>query len=154
MPTLTRCVLLGFSLLSAGGASAASFDGQRLFERLDQDGNQYLERQELDQAVAKHFQNLDQNADGRVSRSEVEQLRSRIRERINPQKDAGQLGDRVFQRLDSDQDQQVSRDELNAGMEQWVRTLDKDQDGRISREEAKSQLEQLRAQFRPQVAAQ
>mgnify|MGYP005845394363 CR=1 FL=1 len=100
--------------------------GERMFERLDADGDGKVTRAEIDAARAADLATYDANRDGVLSVEEFAELHAaRTRDRMV----------RHFQFLDADGDGKVTEAEMEAPAARMLRRLDADGDGAVTREE-------------------
>lgn len=77
---VTLLGLLGFILPAAGATQQKSLE--LLFERIDTDGNGLISETEWHAAMQKRLEHLDSNKDGNLSRQEMEQARTAMKERF------------------------------------------------------------------------
>jgi Ca2+-binding EF-hand superfamily protein len=120
----TQIILLAVivGVLAAGSAYAAAADGdgddrRNRFERLDQDGNGRIDRQEFAKGNDFRFERMDVNGDGAITLAELEDAVRR--EQV----------ERRFNRMDADADGQVTRAEFAAVGERMFQHLDENADG-------------------------
>lgn len=136
--------------LAFPAAVAHAHDGDRkgrharAFERLDQDADGALSRDEVAQARGQRFARFDADGDGILSRDEFLAPRrpgkrtdradfpKEREERFRARREAR------FARLDADADGGIDREEFEAGGGVWFARLDVDADGRLTREELRA----------------
>ena len=126
------------------------------FRRADGDGNGMLSRDEAQKAaplVAKQFDAIDVNRDGRISPEEMRAFRrtGRLERGARGGARADQAGAKFelyFARADTDGDGVLSRAEAERGLPRVARKferIDRDGDGRLTREEMQAWLAARRA---------
>jgi Ca2+-binding EF-hand superfamily protein len=103
--------------------------GEKTFARLDKDHNGKIELSELQPAAVRRFMGLDHDADGKVTRGEIEDwLRAAMERRL----------DRIMTRMDADNDSAITRDELEAYVAGQFGNADVNADGGVTHDEAKA----------------
>lgn len=112
-------------ILVTGSAYAAKDDGggdpqRNRFERLDEDGNGRIDKQEFARGGAVRFGRMDADGDGAVTLAELED-RAR-REHV----------ERRFQRMDADADGKLTEAEFTAAGDKLFEHLDENADGYLS----------------------
>lgn len=147
------------ALLLAPAITLAATKNARLaeqFRRADADGNGMLSRAEAERAaplLAKQFDAIDANRDGRISAEEIRAFRragrSERRARGGAQgTQAGAKFELYFARADTDGDGVLSRAEAERGLPRVAKKfgrIDRDGDGRLTREEMQAWLAARRA---------
>ncbi len=123
----TRIFLLAVivGVLATGSAYAAKGEGggdprRNRFERLDEDGNGRVDRQEFAKGGAVMFGRMDADGDGVVTLAELEDKQRR--ERLT----------RRFERMDANDDGQVTEAEFTAAGDKLFEHLDENADGALS----------------------
>lgn len=147
------------ALLLAPAITLAATKNARLaeqFRRADADGNGMLSRAEAERAaplLAKQFDAIDANRDGRISAEEIRAFRrtgrSERRARGGAQgTQAGAKFELYFARADTDGDGVLLRAEAERGLPRVAKKferIDRDGDGRLTREEMRAWLAARRA---------
>ena len=101
---------------------------ERLLDAYDTNGDGKLTQAEIDQARAGRFADFDTNGDGKLSLEEYQALwMDAMRER---------MVDR-FQSLDNDGDAAVTTEEFGKPYKRIVQRMDRNEDGEISRDDFK-----------------
>jgi Ca2+-binding EF-hand superfamily protein len=117
--------------------------GDPLFRALDRNGDGKLSKDELEAAV-KLLSMLDRNKDGFVDRFEVGGPAG-VPGAPNPpaSPDAGRRLAEMFQRLDSNNDGKISKDEAKGPLAESFDRFDQNKDGFVDKDEARRALERL-----------
>jgi len=132
-------LLASSALTFAGLALAEPPHGDRdrgaaMLEKLDQNGDGNISRDEISASHAERFASSDADGDGIVTRAEFDSHRQAMREERRARR-----ADRQFGRLDSNGDGQISAAEYEAvhaaRMEARFTKIDADGDGVISESE-------------------
>ena len=132
---MKQLTLIGLCMALAAPANAQMAllgDDLPAFERIDENGDGVVNREEMDRVRDVRFARLDRNSDGVIStdeviaRQELIQMRSELRQ--------ARLA-LTAARLDSDADGAITPEEFD-GLPDFVALLDADGDGGISRDEA------------------
>lgn len=93
-----------------------------IFDKIDNDGNKKINRQEHTYAASKSFDKLDKDKDGYLDRNEF--------------KATGILNfNKHFDKLDTNQDGRISKDEFIKGAEKHFTIVDKNNDSVIDKNE-------------------
>lgn len=124
------------------GGGRRPFDFQRMFERLDINGDGEITSDELPQRVQRMMQ-LDQNGDGVLTREELSQGPPGGGFGGGPGMAPGGPGaraERMFERFDTDSDGTVTKDELPDGMQQFMERFDRDGDGVVTEDEVSGEI--------------
>jgi Ca2+-binding EF-hand superfamily protein len=106
--------------------------------------------------LARHFEAIDSNGDGRISAREIRAWRKGGRGRAAPEPGGRGKFDALFRRADTDGDGALSRGEARAGLPRLARKferVDADGDGRLSLEEAHAWLDARRGSLRRGASA-
>ena len=135
------------SLSARGGFGRAGggrrpFDFQRMFERLDINGDGEITPDELPQRVQRMMQ-LDLNGDGVLTREELSQGPPGGGFGGGPGMAPGGPGaraERMFERFDTDSDGTVTKDELPDGMQQFMERFDRDGNGVVTEDEVSGEV--------------
>ena len=152
-PPLTIAPLLAAALLSLGGVparsqTAAELQGyqrrmEQLFQRLDRNGNQRLERQEVQghTYLERHFERLDRQQRGYLTPADLRPAGS----------GAAGRGAQVFERADRNGDGRIDRREAEPypGLQRHFNAADRNGDGTVDRSELRGLAEQRRRQQTP-----
>jgi len=155
----TSACIAALLLVPALGLAAATGNNARLteqFRRADADANGMLTRAEADRGaplLAKQFDAIDVNRDGRISPEEIRAHRKAERLKRGAQRgrrgaQAGARFEHYFARADADGDGALSRAEAGRGLPRVARKfgrVDRNGDGRITREEMQAWLAARRA---------
>ncbi|MFM2079900.1 MAG: hypothetical protein RLZZ219_582 [Cyanobacteriota bacterium] len=146
--------LIGVPLWAAPDAraqSAAELQGyqqrlQRLFQRLDQNGDQRLERREVEghPYLQRHFERLDPQQRGHLRPEDLRPAAS------PPGSGGGERARRFLERADSDGDGRLERREAEAypWLQRRFQEADRNGDGALNRDEL-SRLRQRDPRERP-----
>lgn len=116
---------------------------ERLFAKMDADGNGVLSSAEGEAAVLKMFEKQDADGDRYLSQAE---FMSRKHDRQPSAEKAQKLGDlkaKRFAALDKDGDGRVSAEEFFAAAQQRFAAADLNKDGQVTREEIESARNRL-----------
>jgi len=140
------------------------FDVDRFFQDFDKNKDGSLARDELPEAMRKHFDRIDLNKDGKLSKEELEQGMAHLHPPRRPSDmvyilvemsdcdecccDEVQRAYDILRKLDKNGDGKINADELQAMREGLLKervdmlfkALDQNQDGRISRDEARGHV--------------
>jgi hypothetical protein len=132
---LVTLAAAGGALADRGGSGPGGFGGRggpghgpalQLFEEIDADADGNVTRAELEDFRAARFGETDADADGGLSLAEFQELwLQMMRER---------MVDR-FQKLDADGDGQVTPAEFDRPLDRMFAFLDRNEDGSVSKEE-------------------
>jgi len=136
-------VILGWAM--GAGAPAVRADEQapgkfmeRLFQRLDSNGDGVVTADEIQAFEHRLFARLDANHDGVLTAEEFAARRTGKQDAADvPQKSAAARG-RRFAAMDTDGDGRVTADEFAAAFNKRLSALDANGDGRITLDELKS----------------
>ncbi|MCC7495516.1 MAG: hypothetical protein IT204_24410 [Fimbriimonadaceae bacterium] len=130
------CQLAGWTLAISSLAGAAP-EGDKpkhepgaLFERFDKNADQVLTADEVPAQVWAKLKQRDANQDGQVTR---EELRPKDGE-------ARPTAEQMFQRLDKNQDQALTADEVPVPVWERISKADANADGKLTLDEAKAAL--------------
>lgn len=126
-------VVLGVCMVGAAGAALANEPGiprgDKIFKLVDTDHNGKISREEIMPRTARRFLKVDANADGTVSSAEIDGWLTQLQERRKG---------RILDRMDTDRNGDVTRQELNQFIEALFKEADSDQDGGVSLDEARA----------------
>lgn len=117
------------------GAAAARDRGAKLLQRLDQDADGKISRQELQAHALERFDAADADKNGSVSREEISQLRS-AKKAERQAKHAARM-----QAADKNADARWSMDELSKMPQRVFAKLDRDGDGMLTEQELQAHHE-------------
>jgi Ca2+-binding EF-hand superfamily protein len=135
--TLIASGVLLFAGSIAGVATASSShdrEGHReeMFQNLDANGDDFISKDELENAGALRFSKIDENGDGFLSSEELQKAGAERAER---------RAQRMIKHLDKNDDGKLSMDEMKEMGERrhkkgkMMKHLDADEDGKISKDE-------------------
>jgi Ca2+-binding EF-hand superfamily protein len=120
--------------------------------RFDKNHDGFLSKDELPPRLAQLFDKADANADGKLDRSEVEDLLYMLRQHFglkhdsaakNPEVDA--MLARVLEQMDTNKDGKISRDEARGPFKQNFDRIDVNQDGFLDKDELKQAIARMLA---------
>jgi Ca2+-binding EF-hand superfamily protein len=158
-----------FSLLALGcflttcGSSVNGQDLERLFSRLDQDGDGFIDQDEMPEQAKMRLVNRDSDGDGKVSRSEMLSASDSNRSRAGGEArkrrpEAGKKPDQasnspdrlkqLLKRLDKNGNEKLELSEVPEKLRQRLSMLDKDGDEIISEAEMKAAAGQMGERFK------
>jgi Ca2+-binding EF-hand superfamily protein len=110
------------------------FDPERMFERMDTNGDGKITRDEIPEQAPPMLERLDSNGDGAITREELSNFR--------PGGGRGQGGrgqpensDRMFERFDANGDGRITEDELPEDAPPLLQRFDRNGDGAVTRDE-------------------
>jgi Ca2+-binding EF-hand superfamily protein len=109
------------------GRQGRHHDPNRLFQRADADRDGKISADEWKRKPGA-FSRLDQNHDGFITQDEAQSAALQHKER------RGRRGQKLFGRMDTDNDTRISRDEWKGAADMFDR-LDSNRDGAITRDE-------------------
>src|SRR5580765_6561294 len=136
---LSTVVLAGLAAVAVGSAHAGEAGSgrlvERLFQKMDTDGDGALSAAEAEAAAKKMFDRRDTNGDGALTESEfTAQTGGRQLVADRQQKLDARRGKR-FAAMDKDGDGQVSAQEFLAAAQQRFTAADANGDGRVTKDE-------------------
>lgn len=139
-------------------AGKRSPDVEALFKALDGDSSGGISASELSNALASAAEKGGRGRQGVFARETFGALLA-LQEQVQAGTSKGGVLDKVFAKLDSNGDSQISQEELTAGLpssrtkeakkdglEALFNAMDKDKDGRITLDEMKIALQEMREQ--------
>lgn len=138
---LKLTALIGVAIVTLGGAAWAGggkWHGA-MFDHLDANKDQQVNKQEFAPFADKRFTKLDADADGIVTTAEID---AHLQKRLERHRD------RLLKRFDGDGDGKVTRSEFDTHMGQMFDRVDKDDDGSVSRAEADEMRKHMRAKWK------
>src|SRR4051812_29728816 len=130
--------LLSAVLIAAGCVGTAG---------ADESGLTRAEAEARAPRLARHFERIDADGDGRITAREVRAWRKAGRARGRDEHQRGRF-DELFRRADADRDGALSRDEAAKSLPRIARKFDRidaDRDGRLTLDEAHAWLDARRA---------
>lgn len=116
-------------------------DPERMFERLDSNGDGTITADEVPQDAQRILQ-LDRDGDGVITREEISQglPGGRLGQpRGMAPGGPGERAERMFEELDSNGDGRVTKDEVPDRMEQFLERFDRNGDGMVTEDEVSGQ---------------
>lgn len=128
--------------IGLGLPALAQTDKGVTFQLLDQDGNGELTPSEMERMRVVRLQQMDTDGNGAISKAEmVAATQARAESRA----------DRIFARLDADDNGEISAEEIEAQAQRGrgFRRIDADGNGTISEEEFAQAREKMRDRRRP-----
>lgn len=146
---LTIGLITMAALLTTGGAFAHGKKGQRMFGHLDQNGDGKVSQQEMRDAVLRLHDTVDANNDGAVTEKEATSFHENRRDERKKKGEAGKKGPpresgkarghghAFFQKIDSDGDGKITKNEATAMADTKFQKMDRNGDGFVTKEEAK-----------------
>ena len=139
---LSTVVLAGLVAMAAGVAHAGEAGSgrlvERLFQKMDTDGDGALSAAEAEAAAEKMFDRRDTNGDGVLTESEFTAQTGGRQLVADRQQKLDALRTKRFAAMDKDGDGQVSAQEFLAAAQQRFTAADANGDGRITKEELRS----------------
>jgi Ca2+-binding EF-hand superfamily protein len=121
---------------------------ERMFNRMDANGDGVITRKEFEDYNGKRFDELDTNHDGKVSRAEMEAARDKARKKLGEQ--LRRQFDRRFDAADANHDGALNRDE--AQQMPWIAqrfdAFDANHDGKVTRDEVRDYMSKVRGNRR------
>jgi Ca2+-binding EF-hand superfamily protein len=135
------------------GARMLDATPEQFIKRFDKNNDGVLTKDELPPRLAAVFDRADQNGDGKLDREEVAQmldvLRQRMKQTANkagtPAKspDLSRRVDEIFNRLDTNKDGKISREEAKGPLEKNFDVIDRNKDGFLDKMEVSQVMERL-----------
>ena len=130
-------------LITGHGLAQRQADPEAMFERLDQDGDSVVTSDEVPDEQRELFDRIlsrgDQDQDGKLTREEFMAFRQAAQSRQGQgRRGRGGRGfdpEMMFERMDTNGDGKITRDELPAQAPPMLERMDSDGDGAITREE-------------------
>jgi Ca2+-binding EF-hand superfamily protein len=135
---------------------------EQFIRRFDKNNDGVLTKDEVPPWLAAMFDRVDQNGDGKLDVNEVDQMLQILRQRLK--QDANKAGkpannlevarkvDEIFNRLDTNKDGKISRDEAKGPLQIHFDQVDLNKDGFLDKEEVRRAVERF-LQRRPEEAA-
>ena len=139
MKTPTKFALLGVATTAIAMAVtvpvvAKGKMGER-FDKLDANGDGFIDAAEIAAIKDAHFKEADKNGDGAL---DADELAAQHEERMKKRKErSAERRAKMIERMDTDKDGMLQKAEMSGGrMERMMKHADADGDGRISKDEA------------------
>jgi Ca2+-binding EF-hand superfamily protein len=125
-------------------------------KRFDKNNDGYLTKDELPPRLAAMFDKLDKNGDGRLDKQEVAEMLQVLRKRLGTpaeaaknqganQPDAERIVKMWLERMDTNKDGKISKDEAQGPLAKGFERLDTNKDGYLDKTELRRAAEQLLA---------
>ena len=139
---LSMAVLAGLAAMTAGATYAGETGSgrlmERLFQKMDSDGDGALSAAEGEAAAEKMFDRRDANGDGVLTAAEFTAQTSGRQLSADQQQRLDAIRAKRFAAMDKDGDGQVSAQEFFAAAQQRFAAADVNGDGRVTKEELRS----------------
>ncbi len=161
-----------------GGFNAQDLAAMRQarFNRLDQNGDSKLSKEELQAAapgngkganIDKIFAKVDTNQDGSIDQAEDQAAFAKVQQHRahgpqRPPPDATKMADQLFKKTDGDEDGKITQGELTTALEKVkngpsaadvFKVVDTDNDGAITKTELVDALKKALEEMRPKATA-
>ena len=134
-------LVISAGLLTALSGAAFADKGPGMFERADKNGDGFVSKEEFAAGRDEMFTKLDANGDGFIDQAELDKAREAWHQRANKpaQSDTGTQAQNkrrgFMERMDTNGDGKISREEFAAAGDQMFARLDKNADGKIAKDE-------------------
>jgi Ca2+-binding EF-hand superfamily protein len=130
-------------VMAANGAAQSGDFAERMFNRMDANGDGVITKKEFEDYNSKRFDELDTNHDGKVSHAEMEAAREKARKKFGEQL-RGRFN-RRFDAADANHDGALNRDE--AQQMPWIAQrfdeFDANHDGKVTRDEIREYMKKM-----------
>lgn len=137
-----------------------TIDAKTFLERFDKNKDGYLTKDELPERMARLFDRSDTNGDGKLDLREIEHMLAAIRKRLGAEDkssdatpaakpkerlaavaDVDRAVDMILNRMDTNKDGKISKDEARGPLAENFDKIDTNKDGFIDREELRIVVE-------------
>jgi Ca2+-binding EF-hand superfamily protein len=134
-----------------------SLNAEQFIRRFDKNRDGYLSKNELPPGLATNFDKFDTNEDGKLDQKEVDQMLQILRRRFNVNSgkpangtakpaDLDKMVARMLERMDTNKDGKISRDEAQGPLAKFFDEFDQNKDGFLD----KTELRRAAARFQAQ----
>ena len=106
----------------------------QMLTRFDKNNDGFLQRDECPQRMQDQFEQFDADSDGKLNRDELQKALEKMMGPAPPAAAFGPAQDGLFRLLDTNGDERLSKEELEAAPALLLK-LDQNEDGELSREE-------------------
>lgn len=127
------------AMAQTGSAAQRGDFAERMFNRMDVNGDGIVTRKEFTDYSNKRFDELDTNHDGKITREEMAAARDKARKKI------GELFNQRFAAADANHDGALSRDEAQQmpGIARHFGEIDANHDGKVTRDEIRDYIAKI-----------
>ncbi|MEM1198847.1 MAG: EF-hand domain-containing protein [Pseudomonadota bacterium] len=123
----------------SANAAFKQWGGGMMMRHMDANGDGKVTKAEIMPRITKRFDRVDANSDGQVTKEEIgEHVRKRVEKRVGF----------MFDRFDSDADGVMTKAEIESQVDKHFARMDTDNNGEVSREEMGAFRDAMRAHMR------